>query len=249
MLYNFVTFHWQPLKFAPTTPGADLAPPGPVQVRILHDMLAKKMRQPWRLHLFTDRPDDFERLELGHMWTHELWSDFRELGGCYTRLRAYDPDMAERIMADKFAIIDLDCVVLDCLAPLLDLVDRFAMARYVSLNQARDPDQKYNGSLQIMQAGARQRVLHDFDPLESPRMIASARRTCIGTDQAWLRLQLGAREKTLGSEHGVLEYRAVQYSGPPAGARVVFFSGPRHPARLVTAASWIREHYHATPRT
>lgn len=169
----------------------------------------------------------------------KLWDKCRELGGCFNRLYAFSPDMRE-IIGDRFACVDLDCVITGDVTGIFGMTDEFLINRYQPWpGSEAEKDQRYNGSLIIMDAGARRQVWDVFDPRSVPRIIERNQHV-VGSDQAWIRLVLGAREKTLGPEHGIFEARNVGES-LPEDARMVFFSGRRDPS--LAKYDWVKRNW------
>lgn len=171
-----------------------------------------------------------------------LWSDFREAGGCYTRLRAFAPDMAS-ILGPRFVWLDLDAVVVGSLDPVFDRPEPFVAWRNVHRGQI------YCGAMMMMDAGARSQVWDRFraDPLACRR--EAQQRGYIGTDQAVISLALGKDEATWTSADGVWNYQheiVAKHAGRlPDGARLVFFNGPRDPSMTECRkrSPWIAEHW------
>lgn len=178
-----------------------------------------------------------------------LWDDLREMGGCYTRLRAFAPDMRE-IIGPRFVWMDLDCVVTGDLTPLFDRDEDFVAWRGL---RGSAP---YCGSMVMMTAGARKEVWETFDPVSSPKRGKAL--GYIGTDQAWISACLPG-EATWGREDGVWNARRLTRGrglpgrakrlglsmGLPENARVVFFTGPYDPSQSATQAAhpWIAEYW------
>lgn len=178
-----------------------------------------------------------------------LWDDLRHMGGCYTRLRAFAPDMAE-IIGPRFVWMDLDCVIAGSLdEPFSRKEDFIIWHNGISNNP-------YCGSMVMMDAGARKEVWEDFDPATSPQ----AAKPLIGTDQAWIAHRLGPDEATWTRADGILSRyhtgiggsrlmgRAIRNAKKalPEGARVVFFHGPLSPCQphLQAACPWIQDNWY-----
>lgn len=204
---------------------------GPEHVRRLQAGLARHAG-PHRFVCITDQP--IEGVEC-----LPLWPDLAELGGCYRRLKVFEPGIRE-MLGPRFMLIDLDCVIVRDLQPLLARNEAVIFNAYRPLSR-RDPDQFYNGGLMLMDAGARPQVWESFDPIRSPQKIARARLACIGTDQAWIRLTLGKGEARFTEADGVYEFRQVR-DRLPANARLVLFAGARDPSTLQEVA-WVRRHW------
>lgn len=169
------------------------------------------------------------------------WNDFsdlpnpngRQFPSCYRRLRAFHPDIAG-VFGDRFVTIDLDVLVVDDLVPVWDRSEDFVMWR--------DPlrSTQLNGSMMLMDAGARTRVWGDFDQQNSPQ---TARRAGFsGSDQGWISYCLRG-EATWTRADGVLSYRADCQRVLPDGARIVFFHGdPKPSAPSAMRTPWVAAH-------
>jgi hypothetical protein len=208
---------------------------GPDWVIRLRNMVRRNYPHPHRFVCVTDDAAGLENVE-----TIPLWDQCRNLGGCYNRLYIFSEDMRE-ILGDRFIAIDLDCVITGDLTPVFHRTEPFVIARYNTMER----DQRYNGSMILMDAGARAKVWNTFDPVESPRAIAANSRTVIGSDQAWIRLTLGRNEARFTEADGVYDYKhsKAMRNGLPDDARIVFFSGPRSPATEYACKAWIRQHW------
>jgi len=211
-------------------------------VNVLRRMVARNYAKP---HRFVCITDDAAGLDDG-IDVVPLWDDFGELmsphgrgnPSCYRRLRAFAPEMAE-ILGPRFVWLDLDCVITGDLRPLFDRREPF-----ISWGDT-NPRNAVNGSMIMMDAGARPQVYTDFDPKTSPDM---ARRVGhFGSDQAWISFKLGFNEARWGIRDGVYSYRnhiRPQRGLLPTNARVVFFHGQYdpwddEPQRL----AWVRENW------
>jgi hypothetical protein len=104
----------------------------------------------------------------------------------------------------------------------------------------------YNGSMQMMTAGARKQIFEDFDPVESPK--ATVKAGYHGSDQAWISYKLGPHEARWSRKDGIFSYRMdVRKNGGtmPKGARLIFFEGHIDPwsQSALSTAPWIRDHW------
>lgn len=213
------------------------------QVNTLHAMVKRHYHKPFEFVCVTDNA----RLLNPEIRAVPLWDDFAGLtsphGGlnpaCYRRLRLYADD-ARDIIGERFVMLDLDVVIVDDITPVWDVPEDF---RIWGETLRRTP---YNGSMQLMSAGARRQVYDEFDPAHSPR---DARKAGFdGSDQAWISYKLGPHEKRWTMQDGVFSFRlhVKPHGGKmPKGARIIFFEGGVDPwtpfaKRL---CPWIEEHY------
>jgi hypothetical protein len=207
---------------------------GPDWVIKLRNMVRRNYPHPHRFVCVTDDATGLEDVE-----TIPLWDQCRSLGGCYNRLYMFSEDMRS-LLGERFIAIDLDCVITGDMTPIFHRAEPFVINQY----STKERDQRYNGSLIMMDAGSRAKVWETFDPVESPRAIAHHGKTVIGTDQAWIRLALGRDEATFGMADGVYDIRhSPARNGLPKDARIVFFSGPRNPETESRKHKWISKHW------
>lgn len=158
---------------------------------------------------------------------------------CFRRIRAFAPDM-ETIIGKRFVWLDLDTVVVGQLDPLFDIPDDFKMWG------GTHPTTPYNGSMVLMNAGARAKVWDKFNPRVSP--LKGRERGHIGSDQAWISYCLGSGEKKWDTHDGVYSFRIdilAPKSGLPDDARIVFFHGRHNPwdENVQKNHPWVRRYY------
>ncbi len=220
-------------------------------VNVLRAMVRRHLHRSHEFVCVTDDPQGLDP----DIRIVPLWDDWRNLGRCYVRLRAFAPDMA-KIFGPRFVSIDLDTVIVDDITPLFDTAVDFKIWGDVL---ASTP---YNGSLWLLNAGSRRSVWAQFDP--DTHICEAAQAGLIGSDQAWLALHLGADEAKWTRADGVVSFRhhvlgrrnwpiaklrrvlpEPLRARPPDGARIVFFHGshdPSHPS-VQDAFPWIKEHW------
>ena len=198
-------------------------------------MIHRNLTIPHRFVLLTDQLDaDYDPL----ITPVKLWDDWRELVNtawgkdrpqCYVRLKAFSEE-AEEILGKRFVSIDLDCLVVKNIDSLFTRPEDFVIFRRPRKRQ-KDRDMVYQGSMWMMNAGARAQVWKDFKGEES---IAAAQEF-IGSDQAWMRHILGPNEAGWdGEKDGVYGWYWEQRDshwrkGPLPNARIIFFNTTRKP--------------------
>jgi hypothetical protein len=218
---------------------------GPLQVNTFRNMVERHYHKPHEVVCITDDPTGLDP----RIRTISIWDEFKDLqsphGGtnpaCYRRLKMYDPNFGSILGGDRFVSVDLDVVIVDDVTPVWDRPDVDFMIWGETLR--RTP---YNGSMQMMTAGARPKVYTDFDPVESPKIARKAGMD--GSDQAWISYALGPEEKRWNTADGVHSFRLhVRSQGGkvPKGGRIIFFEGhidPWSPAGR-THAPGVVEHW------
>lgn len=158
--------------------------------------------------------------------TTSRWKDGRP--SCYRRLSMFSPDAAELFGAERFASMDLDVVIGGNIDSILDRAEDFVMCGPSSKGRRWI----YNGSLVMMNAGARRCVYDDF----SPEMAEIASRKFVGSDQAWIAYALGPGEAIWTEDHGVTRWNGKR-SGP-----MMFFPGHIKPWGAIEDG-FVGEHY------
>lgn len=177
-----------------------------------------------------------------------LWSDWRSLGGCYVRLKAFQEETGKLLANKRFMWLDLDIVITGNIDHLVDHDHDFWS--WLDVN----PPTPYCGSVMGMKVGARPQVWDDFKGSSSKAQT----KHYIGTDQAWIGHCLGIQEKTFGREHGIYSYQKHIYSREqtekmqrkanqpcdpalPEDACMVVFHGDVDPS--ICGGSWVKEHW------
>lgn len=184
-------------------------------VSIWADMVRRNLKQPHRLAVVTDEPLDIPGVEIiappreFEQVRISTWRDHRPQ--CLRRLAMFRPDAAATF-GERFACMDLDCVVSGPLDPLFDGGHDFRIFKGTAANRP------YNGSLMMLRAGARPRVYAEF----TPEKAEEAGKRFVGSDQAWITHCLGPDEAVWTEADGVHWWQGGDDF--PSG-RVVFFPG------------------------
>lgn len=216
-------------------------------VNILRNMVKRNLTIPHEFFCVTDDPTGID----SGVRVIPLWDQFCDIKSphvsptgtvqpsCYRRLPLWGKAAAV-LIGRRMLLLDLDMVILKDITPIIDIPDDFKMWGDTAKNTP------YNGSMVLMNAGARSQVLDTFDPIESPKKGRAL--GYIGSDQAWIGACLGPHEKKFGSKDGVYSYRnEIQPKGGilPQNARVVIFHGHVDPWQPTTKSRhrWVREHY------
>jgi hypothetical protein len=202
-------------------------------VNMLRAMLGRHLLLPHQLVCITDDPSGIE----AGVRTIPIWPFLEELPGCWRRLYLFSESMGD-LLGERFASIDLDCVICGDVSHIFSRTEPFIINSYQG-HADKIISQRYNGSLFLMDAGARTKVWSDFTR-NVPALIKNAP-GLVGTDQAWIRVILGADEAIFGMKDGIYEARSIK-DQLPKDARLVFFSGPRDP--VLSKDAWVSEHYH-----
>lgn len=205
-------------------------------VNIWADMVQRHLTLPHRLACVTDCPEgiregveiiepprDFENVAI------PSWGE--SFPQCLRRLAMFAPDAGDRF-GKRFVNMDIDCVIGDSLDPLFAIDDDFRMYRGTSHKRP------YNGSMVLMDAGARPWVYTRF----TPQAAIEAGKYFIGSDQAWISYALGWTEPTWGVEHGV-HWSGSRYNA--GTCRLMFFPGKEKPWQVPhqKGNEWVVDNY------
>jgi hypothetical protein len=216
----------------------------PEHVNIWADQVARNLSMPHRIACVTDLPEgidpsieiiapprDFESI------TIPTWGPARPQ--CLRRIAMFGPKAAG-IFGERFVCMDMDCVVSGPLDPLFETDADFKMYRGTA------PGRFYNGSMMLMNAGARPQVYDRFNATEA----AEAGRKFIGSDQAWISHVLGPGEQTWGPEDGVRWWNRQRRETMPADIRLMFFPGYFKPWQFAEGSldEWVSERYRRSPQ-
>jgi hypothetical protein len=163
---------------------------------------------------------------------HDLLA-FRD--GCYARLRAFDPEWQARHGIERLVWLDLDMVIVGALDPLFARPEPLVVLTGNHWNPCR-----VNGSVLMMQAGARPDIWTGFNLKEADR-IAHADGTWRGSDQTWI-AHKAPDAPAWTFKDGIYGYEKRGWPGHlPEDARIVTFNGKRDPSRQ--SDDWVRQHW------
>lgn len=232
---NILTFKWKsPLGYRSTFT-AD-------HVNVLGAMIRRHYQRPHRLWCVTDDAEGIDQ-DIGIV---PLWNDHARVPNphagnhpsCYRRLKLFDPETAA-MFGPRLVWLDLDCVIVGDVAPLWDRPEQIVTWGMTN------PSNPINGSMVMLEVGARPEVWTRFHPVQSP--ILARNEGYFGSDQAWLSYILGDREARWTKADGVVSYRldCKPHGGRlPDGARVVFMHGQEDPwSPGPQRLDWVKAHY------
>lgn len=231
-MITVVCFWWQSTHKGVVLPSQKVTTYDESWVYKLKNSIDRNYSKPYRFVCITDQQNKLQNVE-----TYPLWDDYRELGGCFTRLKLFSHDM-KNIFGDRIIAIDLDCVITGNIDHIFDRTEEFVIHKY----STKERDQKYNGSMFLMTAGARSKVWTTFGT-HAPAIIKACSHNVIGSDQAWIRISLGPDEARFTEEDGCydIKHSPEMKNTLPQNASMVFFSGPRDPMTEMNKHPWIKD--------
>jgi hypothetical protein len=199
-------------------------------------MITRNVTIPHRLLCITDNANGIE-IDTFPLWeppsvSNPNWGITRPQ--CYVRLKAFSKEM-KPVLGDRFVSVDLDCVVTGNLDRILSKDEDFI------INRGETKKNDYNGSMWMMNTGARDQVYSQFN---QAGVNQAYRNGYMGSDQGWIRQCLGPKEKTFGNEDGVRSFVRVRNAPLPEDTRIVFFQGSIKPwDSTAQRVGWIRDNW------
>jgi hypothetical protein len=201
-------------------------------------------------HNFICVTDDPKGIECD---TYPLWDWGREYGRCFTRLKMFDPAMRQ-VFGKRVICIDLDTVITGNLNKIFSHKEDFIIHTYYP--DSHNYQQKYNGSLFMMDIGSRPEVYTKFTGWKSIEAVKKAQneKKVLGSDQGWINYILGNNEARFGEEDGIYHLRNImrpnkstgRVSGQlPDNACMVMFSGNQDPSMpmYVNKLDWVKKNW------
>jgi len=225
---------------------------GVEHVHKLQHMIDRNITIPYEFVCITDDPTGLD----GSIRVVPLWDDLFEYGYCFVRLKAFSEEMAD-LIGPRFVSIDLDCLIVSDITPLLDNNNDFMMW------ESGNAPAPYCGSMWMMNAGARKYVWEWFDPKDlievehkthgkrlTNKLAYDAGYTC-GSDQAWISYLLYPNEKTWTHRDGIWNFRKHFYGKFRSierrlkKSRIIFFTGKFDPSyeEYYDKYPWIKKYW------
>lgn len=216
----------------------------PNHVHTFYAMCDKNVKIPFEKICITDDPAGID----SSITTIPLWDYCRNLGGCWNRLYVWSKDM-KNLIGERFICMDLDIIIMDDITDLLTRTEECVL--YKQENTPDYPHDRWNGSMFMMNAGARNYVWDDFwfDPDRAIREVRL--HNYVGTDQAWMLVQLPLHlEAHWSIKDGIYDMRQhlidIGKTQPPEDAKIITWPGPRDPSlpEWQKKYPWITDYYH-----
>ena len=217
---------------------------GPETVNILRHMVRRFLKIEHRFSCITDDPRGIEPgIRIIPLWADHATvcnPNVHDGPSCYRRLKAFSLE-AKDLIGERIFSIDLDCVIVNDITPLIMRPEDFVCWGDTAKNT------HYNGGMWLLRAGSRTKVWESFDPLQSPKITKAQR--IVGSDQAWISYVLAGKDPKWGRADGVYSFRnhfrLKNQTELPDGARVVLFHGHYDPwmPEIQAQYPWAKEFY------
>lgn len=154
---------------------------------------------------------------------------------CYRRLWSFSEEA--KILGERCLFIDIDCVIMNDLAPLFEWKQDF-----MGWRPYRDWGNRlrFGGGTYLLTTGTRTNVWTAFNGQPA---IAKARGAGYrGSDQAWLSYCLAEKEPYWPREAGIYSVRDLKHQGiAPSDARLIHLNGPAKPWH--STHQWVKENW------
>lgn len=210
----------------------------PEHVNALARMVKRHLPHPHRFICVTDETEGFDP-EVDLFQTPDA---AKRLGGlaspegrgfpsCYRRLWTFS--RAAHALGERVLLLDIDCLVVDDLSPLVDVAEDFVGWR----PNYQWGNKRIGGGTWLLRTGTHTHVWEDFCPAQVAACRAAGYR---GSDQAWLSYKL--QSCTVWPKGaGILGSQDLKgrFPAKPKGARIVHFNGHRKPWHMRNV-EWIR---------
>jgi hypothetical protein len=206
------------------------------KVNAVARMIHTNFDLPHRVVCVTDDPVgiDLSVCEPIEMWPRPVINGEHWVArpNCFHRLRVFDTEFMLKLIgpARFYWSMDIDAVILRNFTSLFPSCDYTAV-------QGRHA--KYNGSMWAVRPYTNRHVWLDFHPTDSPKKIIEAKhkgRRLVGSDQAWMSLQIPDGDLWAVGEKGPIAQYMDHVHGPEIdpGVAIVFFAGSAKPWQFTT---------------
>lgn len=229
---NIVCWKWRALSGVPTTKKLSYYTAN--HVNALYTMLQRHLRLPFQLFCVTDDPEGIR----SEVETVPLWEQFRELGGCFVRLKCFEADFP--YFRPRFFSIDLDCVIVGDVTEIFSRQEDFIVWKPAGTRLRRSA---LCGSLWGLTIGTHPEVVETFDPAKLAQ--APSGQYLGGTDQMqFSKACPNAAAWTV--QDGIYRFSGICTKARfPLNAKIIFFNGKHLPSDNVLQQqyAWIRNRY------
>lgn len=225
----------------------------PQDVRVWHSMVERNLTMPHRTICITHVPELFDFIECVPL------DDRKHVPGtCTVKLMTWRPDI-EKVLGKRIVVMDIDCVITGNMDAILDRPEDVVLWKNPNYQEGGKRG-FYQGSMQLLTAGARPFLWQDFDPKSSMRDL---NRRFGGAEQCWISERLNTAWPEPGWEWKEAHWTEADgvygagrlFNGRmgegvqtdlPANARIVFTPGDRAPNQpeMQQKHPWIARHYH-----
>lgn len=218
-------------------------------VNILYSMLKRNYQDPFRLVCITDDPSELN----DGIETFELWNDFRDLGGCYTRLKIFDAYTNLQIArgADYIISIDLDMVIADDITEFIN--EKRNGNPFITWYRPGE-NNPHCGALWMLKPGFCYSLWSNLSEKKIKELKSQKVRNgknlmlSQGTDQTWINSKIDSIKTTSENNifgDGIYDYKRLESpESLPSGAKMVFFNGRRLMPENFMYLSWVKGNYH-----
>lgn len=229
---SFVTWKWQTADIKRVF-SSD-------HVNVLYAMVARHYPRPFRFICITDDAEGLdgriETLLMPVRFDDIISPQGARFPNCYCRLWAFSREAT--ILGERILSLDIDCVVLNDLRPLVDRDEDFVgWCDAEQFNQG-----KIAGGIYLLKTGSMPHIWEDFYPESSPQEAFG--RGNQGSDQGWMSYKMYPPAGKWNGGDGL-----IKINWTPAGAskapkaRIVFTNGVKPPwsKELQAVYPWVKD--------
>lgn len=158
----------------------------------------------------------------------------------YRRLWLFSEEA--KAIAKRILLLDIDCLVVGDLEPLLRIDADFVGWRPGSV-WGRTRRHRLGGGTWLLKTGTQTDV---WDSLSPAGVVKARSEGWRGSDQAWISHKLSGKVPIWPQGAGIYQAQDIKphsYRIKPPGARIVHFNGERKPWQFVNQIEWITEAY------
>lgn len=195
----------------------------------LRDMVARHLRRPYLFACLTDRPEQLP----GGVVAIRVPSP-APLLGWWSKVRLFDPALP--LNSGRVLYLDLDTLVVDDLAPILDVDASFALVPHAGKFEPRYRAvvKRFNSSVMVWDGGTLGELFETWTPAVADRLHG---------DQDWIGEQ---RPHAMAMPLAWFP-RLSEVPGPPFGqAKVILAKSPKN-VEAARKWPWFRDLWHGTP--
>jgi len=234
-MISFVTWKWQAAGTSRTFSSA--------HVNVLYAMVKRHYPNPFRFICITDDPegldDRIDWIQIPVRFDDLISPQGKRFPNCYCRLWAFSREAI--ILGERILSLDIDCIILDDLRPLVDRDEDFVGWS----DDEHFADGKIAGGIYLLRTGSMPHIWEDFDPEKSPTQ--AFERGNQGSDQGWMSYKIYPPKGkfTVGDGLIKINWTTPGWRRAPKDARIVFTNGVKPPwsSEIQARYPWVKDHW------
>jgi len=195
----------------------------------------RHLKIPHEFCVVTDRGSE---LDASKVRIIPMWDDLRNWKRCYTRLKAFSPEMYNTI-GPRFVSVDLDTLIVGDITSIFDRPEPF-----VGYRDSKNP-LCYSGALWMKDYEAENQV---WETIRLVRALDLGEARYVGSDQCWITTAIGPKLRPRWSrEDGIYDFWNIEgLPKLPENSKIIFFNGMTRDMsmkKFQDTCPWIEEHW------